>query len=66
LARTLDQLNTTQQAADAGAAQLAAGAPVDLHQVMIQMEQANLSLGLALQVRNKLIEAYQEISRMPI
>jgi flagellar hook-basal body complex protein FliE len=66
LARALDDLNGAQQAADAGAVQLAAGAPVDLHQVMIGMEHANLSLGLALQVRNKLVEAYQEISRMPV
>jgi flagellar hook-basal body complex protein FliE len=33
---------------------------------MLAVEQANLSTQLAVQVRNKLIEAYQEISRMQI
>ena len=47
-------------------AQLAAGEPVELHDVMIAMEEADLSLRLALQVRNKLVEAYQEIQRMQV
>ena len=55
-----------QQAADDGAAKLAAGESVDLHQVMINMESANLSFGLALQVRNKLLDAYQEVMRMSV
>lgn len=66
LSQAAQDLNQVQQTADTGAAQLAAGAPVDLHNVLIGMEQANLSFGLAMQVRNKLLEAYQEISRMPI
>jgi len=37
---------------------------VDIHQVMIGMEKANVAFGLTLQVRNKLVEAYQEIMRM--
>ena len=42
------------------------GKPVDLHQVMIAAEQAGLALQLTVQVRNKIIEAYQEISRMQV
>jgi flagellar hook-basal body complex protein FliE len=33
---------------------------------MIASERANLSLNLTVQVRNKLLEAYQEIMRMPL
>jgi flagellar hook-basal body complex protein FliE len=38
----------------------------DLHEAMLSLEKANLGLKLLLQVRNKMIEAYQELSRMPI
>jgi len=38
----------------------------DIHQAMIAVEQANLSLRLMLQVRNKIISAYEEIMRMQI
>jgi flagellar hook-basal body complex protein FliE len=66
LSQAVQDLNQTQVTADQGAAKLAAGEPVDLHQVMIGMESANLSFGLALQVRNKLLDAYQEVMRMVI
>ena len=36
----------------------------DVHQAMIAMEEANLSLRLLIQVRNKMIAAYEEIMRM--
>lgn len=39
---------------------------VDIHQVMIAGEEAKMSLQLAAQVRNKLVEAYQELSRMQL
>ncbi len=66
LQQAMESLNTQFQAADQGAMQLAAGEPVDLHTVTIAMERAELSLSLALQVRNKLLEAYQEVMRMNI
>ncbi|HRK20974.1 MAG TPA: flagellar hook-basal body complex protein FliE [Fimbriimonadaceae bacterium] len=40
--------------------------PVEIHDVMIAMEQASIAMNLTLQVRNKLLEAYQEISRTQI
>ncbi len=46
--------------------QLVNGEVQDLHQVMIQMEKANLGLQLTVQVRNKVVEAYQEIMRMQV
>jgi len=40
------------------------GKEEDLHRAIIALEKANLALGLTVQVRNKVIEAYQEIMRM--
>jgi flagellar hook-basal body complex protein FliE len=38
----------------------------DLHEAMLGLEKANLSLRVLVQVRNKLVQAYEELSRMPI
>jgi flagellar hook-basal body complex protein FliE len=62
----VSQLDALQRTADANVTRLATGQPVDLHEVMISMEQSNLGFQLAMQVRNRLIEAYQEISRMQV
>lgn len=43
-----------------------AGQPVEPHDVMIAMERAGMAMQLTLQVRNKMLEAYQEINRMQI
>ncbi|MCS7263422.1 MAG: flagellar hook-basal body complex protein FliE [Armatimonadetes bacterium] len=45
---------------------LLTGEPVELHEVLIAVEKANLAFQTLLSVRNKLLEAYQELSRMPI
>jgi len=66
LSDAVSQLDALQQTADANVTRLATGQPVDLHEVMISLEQSNLGLQLAMQVRNKLIDAYQEISRMQV
>ena len=52
--------------AEQSLAQLATGQSNNLHQVMLDLEQAKLSFQLALQVRNRLLEGYQEIMRMQI
>ena len=46
--------------------QLAAGQTDNLHHIMTSLEKAKLSFELTLQVRNKLLEGYQEIMRMQI
>jgi len=53
---------------DAGRAQelMAAGEAADLHQVMIAVEEAGLSMDLLLEIRNRLVEAYQTFMRMPM
>ena len=38
----------------------------DVHEAMIALQRADLSLQLTVQIRNKLVNAYQEIMRMPI
>lgn len=42
------------------------GEPVELHEVMIKAEEAGLSMDLLLEIRNKLVNAYNEIIRMPM
>lgn len=63
LGSALDDVNASQLHADRVTEQFAAGAPMDIHQVMIAMQEANVSLDLTVQVRNKLLDAYQEIMR---
>jgi flagellar hook-basal body complex protein FliE len=38
----------------------------DVHDAMIAMQRADLTLQLTVQVRNKLVQAYQDIMRMPV
>ena len=66
LAQAVQQLDGIQQSAADKASRLSAGESVDLHEVMIAQEWASLSLELAVQVRNKLVESYQEIMRMQV
>lgn len=66
LQQKLAELNNLQQQADALTTGYLAGKVEDVHQVMLALEEADLSLQLAMQVRNKAVEAYQEISRMQI
>lgn len=54
-----------QQAADI-AEKFALGEVTDIHDVMIAAEEAGVALNLVMEIRNKLIEAYQEMMRMPV
>lgn len=57
-----------KQQADARQLQndLMANRPVEYHELMISMERASTSMLLTMQVRNKLLEAYQEVMRMQV
>ena len=66
LTHAIEGLNQVQNEADDKSVQLAAGNPIDLHEVMLARETASLDFQLALQVRNKLVEAYQDVMRMQI
>jgi flagellar hook-basal body complex protein FliE len=46
--------------------QLAAGQVHNLHEVMVRLEESRISLQLLLQVRNRVLEAYQDVMRMQV
>ncbi|MCW2926389.1 MAG: flagellar hook-basal body complex protein FliE [Thermoleophilia bacterium] len=60
----LTSLNAQQVDASSASQDMATGNVDDVAQSMLRIEQANVSLQMATQVRNKVIEAYQEILRM--
>ncbi|MDW7674460.1 MAG: flagellar hook-basal body complex protein FliE [Bacillota bacterium] len=60
----INNLNKLHIEADELTTKLVTGEITDLHQVMIASEKAGIALQFAIQVRNKLVEAYQEIMRM--
>ncbi|KAF0813397.1 Flagellar hook-basal body complex protein FliE [Andreprevotia sp. IGB-42] len=60
----LTQVSEKMAVADSGLQQLALGDTSNLHQVMMQFEDAKLSIQLVMQVRNRLLETYQEMMRM--
>ncbi|ERI91245.1 flagellar hook-basal body complex protein FliE [Clostridiales bacterium oral taxon 876 str. F0540] len=66
LKQKLDEVNDKQIEADDITEQFVKGDDVDIHQVMLNTEEAKMSLELAVQIRNKLVEAYQEINRMQL
>ena len=66
LARALQQVEGLAGQADDMARRLVTGQVDDLSQVMIASEKARLAIELAVQLRNKALEAYQEIMRMPV
>ena len=66
LVNALGQLQAVSDNADAKVAALATGEDVELHDVMIALEAESLAMNLAVQVRNKAVEAYQEIIRMQV
>ena len=62
----IGQVNQSQAKADQMVEALALGEPVEVHQVMIALNEASNALNLTLQVRNKALEAYQEVMRLQI
>ena len=66
LKSSLDEVNQLQQKADASITALATGDKASLHDTMIAMEQADVSFRLMMQVRNKIVDAYQEIMRLQV
>ncbi|EKS4342871.1 flagellar hook-basal body complex protein FliE [Clostridium botulinum] len=62
----LDGVNEKQVKADNSTQSFIKGEEIDIHNVMLNAEEAKMSMELAVQVRNKLVEAYQELSRMQL
>ncbi len=66
LAKVLGELDNMQAAVDTATHDLVSGNVDDFHQVVILSEKATLSLQLAVQVRNKVLEAYHEVMRTQV
>lgn len=62
----LDAVSRQLQTAQVDLQHLASGEVENLHQVMIRMEETRLSFQLMMQVRNRLLESYQEVMRMQV
>jgi flagellar hook-basal body complex protein FliE len=62
----LRNINADLNAADQATAALAAGRETSTHDVMIALSKARLDMQLVVQVRNRLMSAYQEIARMQV
>ncbi len=66
LTDALKEVNQAQQDSRSMQNDLMANQPVDIDDLMITMEKASIAMQLTMQVRNKLLEAYQEVSRMQV
>jgi flagellar hook-basal body complex protein FliE len=66
LKQSIEKVNEAQIESDQLTEKLARGQDVDLHQVMIASQKSSVTMQLTLEVRNKAIEAYQEIMRMQV
>jgi flagellar hook-basal body complex protein FliE len=66
LGRAIGGVNALQQEAQKVAVAVATGQAADSAQAIAQIEKASVSFQFAMQIRNKLLEAYQEIMRMPV
>lgn len=67
LQQSLASVNNVQQSASKMVDAFEMGAPnVSLAEVMVETQKANVSFQAALQVRNKLVEAYKDVMNMPM
>ena len=67
LKKGLDQVHSAQQKSNGLATQFEQGVPgIELPQVMLEMQKASVSFRAVTEVRNRLVNAYQEIMNMPI
>jgi flagellar hook-basal body complex protein FliE len=64
LENALSEVGRLQERRDGMVEDMVAGAPTEVHDVMVAAEEAQLAFELMLEIRNKLLEAYQEIMRM--
>jgi flagellar hook-basal body complex protein FliE len=59
-------VNQAQLDADKATQSFVAGEQIQLHEVMLAVEKADIAIKTATAFRNKIVEAYQEIMRMPV
>lgn len=66
ISQEVNSLNTQLVTAEQGVQKLASGTAENLHEVMLQLEQARLAMQVASQVRSRVVEAYQDVMRMQV
>jgi len=66
LSRFVSSVETMQGESKVASEAFLRGDATDLHAVMIAAEEAGVSFDLLLEIRNKIVEGYQELVRMPI
>ena len=66
LASSIEDVDSLKKAADKSIMDMASGKGEDIHKVMIALEKADVSFQFMLQVRNKAINAYQQIMGMSV
>jgi flagellar hook-basal body complex protein FliE len=65
LNETMQKVEALQTEAEKQVGEMVSGQGTDVHSAMIAVEKASLSFQLMMQVRNKIVDAYQQISQMP-
>ncbi|MER2077047.1 flagellar hook-basal body complex protein FliE [Psychrobacillus psychrotolerans] len=66
LKTAIQSVNENQKASDVATEKLINGGDIELHDVMIASQKASITLNTTLEIRNKVVEAYQEIMRMSV
>jgi flagellar hook-basal body complex protein FliE len=66
LSKSFETVNDQQHEADQAIRELVSGRTKNIHETMLTIERADASLKLAMQVRNKILDAYREIMRMQV
>jgi flagellar hook-basal body complex protein FliE len=66
LEKAIAQVEQSRQTANAQVERLLSGKPEELHSVVLNTQKAQLEFELFLEVRNKVVQAYQEIMRMQV
>ena len=64
--KLVDQVDGTRQQAASVTQDVMLGKSDQLHNAMISLQESSVALGLMVEVRNKLVESYQELMRMPV
>lgn len=64
--QAIESLDKSQKAAEQEVTRAVTGQSTDLHQTIIALQTADLQFQLGMQVRNKLVGAYEEIMRMQV
>jgi flagellar hook-basal body complex protein FliE len=66
LENAVQEVNGKMQAADAAKTSLLTGETSNVHQAMIAVQESNVAFSLMVEVRNKLVDSYQELMRMQV